>query len=178
MKEIPLTQNKVTFIDDENYEWLKQWKWCAVKVKTKNYEIYYAVRHTHGPHHKRKFIYMHRLILSKKLGRELKSSEHCDHRDRNGLHNWFDNLRIATNAQNQQNRYTSNKYGYRGITLRNKHKFNPWEANIRINGDNCYLGCFSTPEEAAHAYDKAAKKHFGEFARLNFSLKKGETNES
>jgi hypothetical protein len=33
MKEIKLTQKQVALVDDENFEYLNQWKWCAAKHK-------------------------------------------------------------------------------------------------------------------------------------------------
>jgi hypothetical protein len=54
--------------------------------------------------------------------------------------------------------------GFRGVT---KHK-NKWTASIFVNGKNNYLGLFSTPEEAARAYDRKAYELFGDAAPLNF----------
>jgi hypothetical protein len=62
--------------------------------------------------------------------------------------------------------------------------FNPrakkWEANIcageiQANGKRrkMYLGVFTDAVVAAHAYDAAAIKYFGEFASLNFPDDRG-----
>ena len=40
MKQIPLTQGKFALVDDEDYEFLMQWKWCTLRIRNK----YYAVR--------------------------------------------------------------------------------------------------------------------------------------
>lgn len=42
-----------------------------------------------------------------------------------------------------------------------------WKAYIKINKKQIHLGYFSTPEEAAVAYNNAAIKYFGEFANQN-----------
>ena len=42
MKEIKLSQGKVTLVDDEDFEYLNQWKWCAMKGNS----TFYVIRHT------------------------------------------------------------------------------------------------------------------------------------
>jgi hypothetical protein len=66
-------------------------------------------------------------------------------------------------VRTQQSEYAS---GYRGVTLLYSGRY---QARIRHEGKNHGLGTFDTAEEAAHAYDDAAKEWHGEFAILNFS---------
>lgn len=112
-------------------------------------------------------ILMHRVIMSRVLERPLLTSELVDHWDRVTTNNTRKNLRLATRAQNQQNRKVNynNKSGYKGVSLvKDRSK---WRAGININGKAKTLGYFDTPEMAAQAYNVAAQKHFGEFAHLN-----------
>ena len=92
-----------------------------------------------------------------------------DHKDTNGMNNTWSNLRPATGSQNQGNvgLIGSNTSGYKGVHY---HKgAGKWVARIHIDKKEIHLGTFSTPEEAAEAYARAAEKVFGEFARTEKS---------
>jgi hypothetical protein len=88
-----------------------------------------------------------------------------DHRDGNGLNNTRDNLRPATRGQNQHN--SGPRSGrYKGVTW---HKgARKWLAQIMCDRKYRYLGLHAAEEDAARAYDRAARELHGEFARLNF----------
>jgi hypothetical protein len=157
MKEIPLTQGKAALVDDADYEFLNQWKWCTHQFGKK----WYAVR-GQGTRKTQKILLMHRVITNAPDGMEV------DHWDHDGLNNQRYNLRVCTSSQNKANKpkRIDNTSGYKGVTwdrFRGKYV-----AQIHVNGKHIFLGRFSDVEEAARAYDKAAIKIFGEFAYLNF----------
>ena len=90
-----------------------------------------------------------------------------DHKDGDPLNNKRSNLRACTRAENNRNRGKSinNVSGFKGVYLRkNKNRFC---AQIRVNRQKIHLGYFSTKEDAAKEYNKAATRYFGKFARLN-----------
>jgi hypothetical protein len=144
-------------VDDENYAWLSQWKWTAVKRGG----TWYAVR-TEGDHG---HVYMHKQILQVPEGCEV------DHCNGDGCDNQVINLRAATRSQNQANRgrQSNNTTGYKGVRKARRRTGSAWVAQINIGGrDSVHLGTFPTPEAAARAYDAAALAEYGEFAHLNF----------
>lgn len=165
MREITLTQGKIALVDDEDYDELIKYSWCAHKNKYG----WYAVRGIRVDC-KNYLIRMHRQIL--RADRNVK----VDHRDGNRLNNQKTNLRLATSSQNQQNRIIKRSgcsSKFKGVCWqKNRRK---WIAYIsdgekRINGWSKlrHLGYFVNEEDAARAYDEAAKISFGEFAAVNF----------
>lgn len=159
MKKIPLTQGKYALVDDEDYDRLNQIKWHAKRRQSAK-DIYYAYAYLKSP--TVKIICMHRFILSL-----TNPNIHVDHINGNGLDNRKANLRSCTPTENSRNR----KRG-RNATTKFKGVFRVKDvcgfiAKICVNRCQIYLGTFSTEEDAAYAYNVAAKKHFGKFARLN-----------
>jgi len=95
-----------------------------------------------------------------------------DHIDGNPLNNQFQNLREATCRQNVWNRGATktNTSGFKGVDY--KPQCAPrrrWRARIRVFGKEHVIGYFETPEEAAAAYDTAAIRLHGDFAKLNMA---------
>lgn len=159
MKQIKLTLGQVALVDDEDFEFLNQFKWQAVKKPN----TFYAVKNFPNGKGKQISVYMHRIIL------QLKDSKiHCDHKDGNGLNNQKYNLREATHAQNQRNKKAreTGTSRYKGVTLRKS--YTKWRATIILNKKYIHIGYFINEIDAAKAYDEKAKELFGEFAWLNF----------
>jgi len=90
---------------------------------------------------------------------------HIDHVNGDQSDNRFSNLRLATWAENSRNSklHKDNNSGVKGVTWSEVRGI--WVARIWVNKHNLYLGSFTSLEDAASAYEQAAKKYFGEFAR-------------
>lgn len=92
-----------------------------------------------------------------------------DHINHDRIDNRKSNLRICTASQNGSNRsIVSSKSGFKGVTF-HKHK-SKWMSVTRHNGKQIHIGYYDTPEEAAKAYDKKARKLKGEFSCTNADL--------
>ena len=93
-----------------------------------------------------------------------------DHRSGDTLDNRRRNLRVATVAKNCQNsikkRRGRSSSKYKGVHFHKGPR--PWQAQIHVPGQPRHLGNFAKEEDAAIAYDAAARKWFGEFACVNF----------
>ncbi len=159
MKEIPLTQGKVAIVDDEDYDFLMQWKWSLTSTG-------YARRNKWSKT-KQECILMHREIANTPKGMA------TDHINGNILDNRKVNLRICTDSQNHMNQKKvllrkngKNKSSiYKGVGW---HKWTcTWRAYITIKRKQIGLGHFECQVLAAKAYNEAAIKYHGEFAKLN-----------
>ncbi len=161
MKQISLTQGKYTLVNDADFDWLNQWKWCA----NEKAGDFYAVRNSRRGEGKKRTIFMHRQIL----GLEYKNKQEGDHRNHNTLDNRRTNIRICTRKENAMNRGANcnSTSQFKGVCWVKKVK--KWEAKIEINKITKHLGYFLNEIFAANIYDQAAKKYFGEFAYLNFN---------
>ena len=156
MKTIPLGLGFEAIVDNGDYEWLSKYAWHTIGTV----DCLYVVREC--------YIYMSREIMNAPVRLEV------DHIDGNRLNNQRSNLRVCAHAQNSQNRKKTKektKSKYKGVSLFLRTR--KWRAYIAFRDVfgqqiRLHLGSFSLEEDAAKAYDKAARYYFGEFAALNF----------
>ena len=109
----------------------------------------------------KKCVTMHRVVTGAMTGQLV------DHINMDRVDNRQKNLRLCTKSQNGANRRrNSNKNTkYKGVYK--QANCVTYKSVIRVNGKNIHLGGYKTQEEAAKAYNKAAKELFGDFALLN-----------
>ncbi len=153
MKKILLTQGKYTLVDDEDYDELMQWKWCAAYHPSGGWRVHRKYKHS-------KTVLMSRFIMNAPKGMDV------DHRNGNPMDNRRSNLRVCTHQENCQGRRPNKNClsNYKGVSwFRGK-----WRVVIGTNKKQLYLGRFSNEEEAAKVYDTKAKELFGEYAYTNF----------
>jgi hypothetical protein len=165
VKEILLTKGYVARVSDKKYtEVMRGPKWCAQEIRDKKGNLWavYAVR-TFWNAEKSTREYMHRFILGV-TDRKIK----VDHKDGDGLNNQTRNLRISTDKQNQGNskKQKNRSSKYKGVTF--AKTYGKWQVSIMKDGRLKALGRFAGEEDAARAYDTAARVVFGKFACVNF----------
>lgn len=156
MKAIPLTKGYVTIVDDEDYDFLMQWRWTVVIDRSgRVYATRHARKHEGKPSSRR----MHMVICGTRNGFE------TDHKNGDTLDNRRSNLREATRIQNMRNRalHRNNTSGHKGVVW--VPKVGKWQARININKLRINLGFFVEKEAAAAAYLSRAEIEFGEFNR-------------
>lgn len=153
---IPLTKGEWAAVDRADYE--------SIPMLRENWTLHDSSGHL-------KYAYrvggderllMHRVILGAGEGEEV------DHVDFDGLNNRRSNLRLASRSEQLRHRrkLRTNWRGpltsrFKGVSLTPSGK---WVAKI---GDE-RLGLYATEEDAATAYDIAARERYGEFAEVNF----------
>lgn len=159
MKTIQLTKGLQTFVDDADFEWLSQWKWCSMTSRDK----FYGARNIHQREGSPHLVLLHRQILGLEKGDGLTG----DHINGNTLDNRRENLRIATYMENGRNRgkQANNTSGFKGVSWHKRNR--KWWAQIQVDGKHFSLGFFTTPEKAHAIYCEAATKQHREFARHN-----------
>jgi hypothetical protein len=162
---IPLHSRKYpglfALIDEEDYERVSKYRWSPYPANSAC-GGFYAATWFHVPGSpKPQTMRMHRFLLGAPPGVLV------DHENHDGLDNRRCNIRLADRTQNAANaRKKPSKSGFRGVG--SVPRGGKWRASISVNNRIVRLGTFTTREEAARAYDAAARRIHGEFAILNF----------
>lgn len=168
MRAVPLSGGRLhlpsgaeALVDDEDYDRVAGMKW---RLFFANGRRLFAVSG--------RATLLHRFILGVPDGIKV------DHLNGDGLDNQRANLRALTQSQ------VLAKYWARDVCSDSPHRYmkgvslvegrsRPWRATISVEGRKKSLGYHTSEEEAARAYDEAARRFFGEFARTNFSYEGG-----
>ena len=108
----------------------------------------------------------HRVAMAMRLG--YWPNETVDHINGVRTDNRLSNLRLATRQQQSRNTSSSHNGTSRFLGVSWRKERGHFRANIFLNGKQTFLGSFDNEEDAARAYDAAAREHFKEFARCNF----------
>lgn len=158
MKKIPLTRGLFALVDNEDYDLVSPYTWFALAQHNGRF---CAARNLslHETGGKTITVRMARIIMNAGLG------EFIDHKNLNTLDNRRGNLRFCTAEQNNRNRnkHHNNKSGFKGVCREGDR----WRSQISVGGKKIHLGMFDTAEAAADAYNDAAIRLHGEFARPN-----------
>lgn len=88
-----------------------------------------------------------------------------DHKDLNKSNNRWSNLREADQKENGRNtrKKRNNKSGFKGVYWHKQKQ--KWRAAITVNYKKIFLGNYEKISAAKAAYEAAALKYHGEFAR-------------
>jgi hypothetical protein len=151
MKKLTLTNGHEAIVDDDDYDRLSVYSW---HVQFKPNGRKYALRGDN--------VMLHRIVMGMPP-----ADNDVDHINRDGLDCRKSNLRIALRTQNNWNatKRSNTKSKYKGVS---RHVKGSWFSRIGVYGKDIYLGHFKNEVDAALAYDAAARKYCGQFARLNF----------
>lgn len=157
MAYIKLSNGGFAVVDEDLLDTLQLFRW---RKNPKGYAVWRC-----GFKGKQFSVPMHRWVNDTDVGKQ------TDHINGDKLDNRRCNLRSATGWQNSVNckakKHKNSTSRFKGVIRRNNTTDKVWEAYIRIKGRVTSLGCYATQEEAALAYNEAARRAFGDFAHPN-----------
>jgi len=145
-------------VDAADFPGISEWSWCTYRSSS---GVWYAHANVALRDGNRQIIAMHSYLINPGSGFEV------DHIDGNGLNNRRTNLRISTHQQNCRNGapHRDGSSRFKGVAWYKRDAC--WRAYIVVDGRQLHLGYFDCETDAAVAYNAAATRLFGEFARLN-----------
>lgn len=164
---IRISKGFSTIVDDEDFVFLSKMKWCAkLAIDYSRSGKVYVMRTEKLPDGNKKNVYIHRLLTGALDG------QYVDHINGDTLDNRRSNLRVCTSGENSYNQ------SKRRINCTSKFKGVSWNTRLKKWVAQCggpktpgiknqYIGCYDSELDAARAYNEAAIKRFGQFAKLN-----------
>lgn len=158
MKEIRVSNGRVTLVDDCDHRALSMLAWQASGGGRGSCSRY--VSHGYRIGSRVKHILMHHMI-ARWMGLEILPGFEVDHKNREPYDNQRDNLRVVTQSINGHNTglYTNNTSGVTGVDW---HKSSgKWQASIRVQGRKIYLGLFTSFEDAVAARIAGERRYVG-----------------
>lgn len=148
-KKIPVGDDLFAIVDDDDFDLVSRFFWHKVE-SGRDPDYTYATAK----------VRMHRLIIDCPKGL------HVDHINGDTLDNRKCNLRICTNAQNQQNsKSRKGSSQYKGVSFNQKKK--KWYGSFSVLGKSYFCGMFDDEIECAKAVDKKRREVCGHFASQN-----------
>lgn len=153
---LPLSRGYFAMIDAEDADRVSPWLWSVLERPGRSS---YVLRREKGLG----TVYLHRFLMNAPPGLQV------DHVDGDGLNCRRGNMRLCTASQNQMNRANARSEKssrYKGVFWSKHHR--KWIAQIKLDYVGRCIGRFDSEDDAAMAYDAAARETFGAFARLNF----------
>ena len=154
MKTIELTRGYVAFVDDSDFDRVSTSSWSVFLCKG---GLAYAQAKIGGV-----LVRMHRFLLCPPAGMEV------HHLDGNGLNNCRNNLAVCSHRDNirgHRRPISGASSRFRGVFWHSRDGV--WRSRIYVDGRVFQLGRFALEEDAARAYDAAARKHYGPLAHQN-----------
>ncbi|RME18491.1 MAG: hypothetical protein D6797_00300 [Bdellovibrio sp.] len=148
-------------VDAEDYEKIKKHSWRVKNLgKPQKQSVITSLRTPKG---------VRTMTLGQFLLRPPKGLHVYPRRWNGGLDYRKENLIVCTMKERQRmlpkRRSAKSTSRYKGVTFIKKK--NCWRARIEVDGKTLFLGDFPVEEEAAMAYNKAARKYFGSMAYQN-----------
>ena len=161
MKSIELSNHSPALVDDDDFTRLSRHTWWASEMTNERSDKSQWSVETQIDG---KTVKMHRFITNAPEDMDV------DHKNGNQFDNQKDNLRVCTRSQNLANasKYVRRKGSsskFKGVSWYSKPK--KWAASLQCNGERIWLGLFELEVDAARTYNEAARKYFGEFAKVN-----------
>ena len=158
-KKIPVFGGKEAKVDAEDYERVMEHAWHTVTARSGRETITTSIKMENGWRQ----ISLGKFLMKPKPGKYV-----YPRRFQNGFDYRKENLIVCTMQERQQILPKSRKHGssqFKGVSFWAAR--NRWQAGIQVEGRSINLGLYLTEIEAAEAYNRAARKYFGEHAYQN-----------
>jgi hypothetical protein len=161
---LPVRPDQQAKIDAEDYDQLSKHTWRIIKKPSGRMKVVTNIIHSDGRNQQ--------ISLGNYLMKPPKGKMVYPRRFMEGLDYRKGNLIVCTMAERQRILPKSRRFGsssYKGVSYITSKK--TWRAAIKIKGKSVTLGHFKDEDQAALAYNKAAREHFGDQAYQNRIIK-------